>query len=55
MTPDIPERIAKQAKLKERIYSINDTPNVRDDGSIVLSDSQYQKAKEAIRTIFSGS
>ena len=55
VTPDIPERIAKQAKLKERIYSINDAPNVRDDGSIVLSDSQYQKAKEAIRTIFSGS
>ena len=53
VTPDIPERIAKQAKLKERIYSIDNAPNVKKDGSIVLSDSQYQKAKEVIRTIFS--
>ena len=53
--PDIPARIAKQAKLKERIYSIDTAPNVKEDGSIVLSDSQYQKAKEVIRMIFSGS
>ena len=52
VTPDIPERIAKQAGLKERIYSIDNAPNVKEDGSIMLSDSQYEKAKEVIRTIF---
>lgn len=53
VTPDIPERIAKQAKLKERIYSIDNEPHVKEDGSIALSDSQYEKAKEVIREIFS--
>jgi len=52
VTPDIPDRIAKQAKLKERIYNIDNAPNVKKDGSIMLSDSQYQKAKEVIGTIF---
>ncbi|MFH1951411.1 MAG: threonine synthase [Pseudomonadota bacterium] len=53
VTPDVPGRIAKQARLAERVYSIDPAPFIREDGSMALSDSQYLKAKEVIREIFS--
>ena len=52
VVPDVPERIAKQTTLPERIYSINEPPFIRKDGSLVLSDGQYEKAKEIMRDIF---
>jgi threonine synthase len=52
VTPDIPERVAKQAKLEERMYHIDNPPFIKEDGSMALSESQYQKAKEVISTIF---
>ncbi len=52
IVPDVPERIARQTMLPERIYSIDEVPFKRDDGSLVLSDDQYEKAKKIIRGIF---
>jgi len=53
ITPDLPERIARQATLKERIYSVGKPPLFRKDGTMALSDAQYREAKEVIREIFS--
>ena len=53
VTPDVPERIAKQATLNERTYRIDIPPLYRKDGSMALSDSQYQEAKTVLREIFS--
>ncbi len=53
VVPDVPERIFLQTKLTERIYGIEDPPFARKDGSLVLSDEQYEKAQEIIREIFS--
>jgi threonine synthase len=50
--PDVPERIEKQSMLQERIYTIDEAPFTRKDGSLVLSDVQYEKAKEIIRSTF---
>jgi len=52
LKPAVPERIAKQAKLKERVYSIDDEPDRNKEGSMVLSDAQYEKAKKIINGIF---
>ena len=46
--PDVPERIAKQATLPERIYTIDDPPFTREDGSLTMSESQYDTAKRII-------
>jgi len=50
--PDVPERIAMQAELPERIYTIDEPPFTREDGSLTLSESQYHKAKEIIKDSF---
>jgi threonine synthase len=50
--PEVPERIAKQATLQERIYRVDDPPDIKEDGSMTLSDAQYEKAKEIMREIF---
>jgi len=50
--PGVPERIAMQAKLPERIYPIDEPPFTREDGSLTLSESQYHKAKEIIKDSF---
>ncbi len=52
VTPDVPERIARQAALKERIYRVETPPQCRKDGSMFLSDKQYREAKEVMREIF---
>jgi threonine synthase len=49
VVPDVPERIAKQSTLVERIYTIDDPPFVREDGSLTVSESQYVAAKKIIR------
>jgi threonine synthase len=53
ITPDVPERIARQATLKERIYRVETPPLQRKDGSMALSDAQYRGTKEVLREIFS--
>lgn len=53
ITPDVPEGIAKQAQKQERIYSIDEPPELGKDGSMTLSDAQYEKAQNIIRDIFS--
>ena len=50
--PEVPERIAKQATLQERIYRVDDPPDIKEDGSMTLSNAQHEKAKELIRDIF---
>ena len=46
--PNVPERIARQAKLPERIFTIDDPPFNREDGSLTMSESQYDTAKKII-------
>ena len=46
--PNVPERIARQAKLPERIFTIDDPPFNREDGSFTMSESQYDTAKKII-------
>jgi threonine synthase len=50
--PSVPGRIAEQAKLEERIYRIDDNPQLNSDGSLTLSDDQYRRAKKTIADIF---
>jgi len=52
VVPSVPERIAKQAKQPERIYSVDNPPDSNEDGSMVLSDAQYEKAKKIMGEIF---
>ncbi len=49
VVPDVPERIANQAMLPERIYTIDDPPFIREDGSLTVSEAQYVAAKKIIR------
>jgi len=49
VVPDVPERIAKQSTLSERIYTIDDPPFVREDGSLTVSESQYVAARKIIK------
>ena len=51
VVPGVPERIAMQAGLPERIYSIDEPPSTRKDGSLTLSELQYHKAKEIIKDV----
>ena len=46
--PNIPGGIARQAKLPERIFTVEDPPFNREDGSLTLSESQYDTAKKII-------
>ena len=52
MSPDVPDKIVKQSGLKERIYRIDEPPIVKDDGSMTLSDEQYDQAKTILRELF---
>jgi threonine synthase len=51
-TPPVPERIFKQSKLLERIYSVDEGAVIKADGSQGLSDKQYDQTKSIIREIF---
>ncbi|MFO8101879.1 MAG: threonine synthase [Dehalococcoidia bacterium] len=50
--PPTPSRISAQAEMAERIYSIDEPPKIKPDGSLTLSESQYSQAKEILRGIF---
>jgi threonine synthase len=52
IVPPVPERIEKQSKMEERIYSIEDPPDLREGGSMRFSDAQYEKLKNILRDIF---
>lgn len=52
IVPAMPERMAVQALQEERVYSIPEPPFRKNDGSLVLSDAQYEQAKGIIRGIF---
>ena len=53
ITPDVPDGIAKQTQKQERIYSIDEPSEIGKDGSMTLSDAQYNKAQNIIKDIFS--
>ncbi len=50
--PEVPDRMAVQRSLSERIYSVKKRPLVGSDGSMALSDDQYDQTKSLIRAIF---
>lgn len=52
VTPKVPVRMAAQADMEERIFTVADGPHVKDDGTATLSDQQYQTATEIIKDIF---
>jgi len=52
VVPPVPPLISLQAGLGERIYSIDAGPDIRPDGSLTLSEAQYEQAKEIMRSIF---
>jgi threonine synthase len=52
ITPDVPERIARQATLRERIYRVETPPLTREDGAMTLSEAQYREATAVLRDIF---
>ena len=51
--PNTPDRIAKQSKMVERCYNISANANLNDNGVSVLSEAQYQEAKDLLRTFYS--
>jgi threonine synthase len=52
ITPRVPERMAKQANLEERIFTVSAPAHVIEDGTATVSDTQYEEATEIIRDIF---
>lgn len=50
--PDLPEGMKRQSELPERIYSIENGPNVTDAG-LRLNDKQIEEAKSKIKELFS--
>jgi len=52
ITPEAPERMARQADLPERAYRVDDEPQRTKDGSAQLSDKQYETVKAILKTIF---
>ena len=52
VTPKVPDGIAKQADLPERIYPIEAPADISPGGSLVLSDAQYDQALAAIGRIY---
>ena len=50
--PDFPDGIKAQSKLEERIFSVSESPDIIGDGSLILSDMQYEQVKKIISNIF---
>jgi len=48
----MPKRMVIQRDLPERIYSIEKEPLMGTDGSMALSDEQYNQTKSLIHAIF---
>jgi threonine synthase len=53
VTPAVPDGIAKQADLTERIYRIEQPSDRSPNGSLALSDAQFQEALDKIQSIYS--
>jgi threonine synthase len=51
--PDVPENIARQVQKEERVYTIDEPSDTGKDGSMTLSDAQYERAQEIMGEIFS--
>jgi len=51
ISPEVPERIKRQEKMEERIYSIDGEPEQTDVG-LKLSSSQVNEAKKKIGELF---
>jgi threonine synthase len=54
IVPDFPAGIKAQTRLKERIFSVTEAPDISRDGSLILSDKQYVQVKRIIAEIFQG-
>ena len=52
ITPEAPERMARQADLPERAYRVDDQPRRSEDGTVQLGDKQYETVKAILKTIF---
>lgn len=52
ITPELPPRMKRQAKLKEKIFSVESEPEVT-SGGLKLSDKQLGEAKSKIRELLS--
>jgi len=52
LRPNVPERIARQANKRERIFSIKDTPETKEDGSTVSSEAQYKSIVSLLEQFF---
>ena len=52
ITPQLPAGMARQTQLAERIFSIDNAPDRKEDGALKLSDAQIAEAKQKIREIF---
>ena len=52
VVPDFPAGIKAQTRLKERIFSISESPDIVGDGSLRLSNKQYGQVKQIIADIF---
>ena len=54
IVPETPEGIQRQSSKKERIYTIENSPNVDQTGSNRMSEEQYLEVKEKLRGLFEG-
>ena len=52
IVPPVPQRMKEQAQLHERIYVIDSSADTRPDGSLTLSDVQYEQVKKILKEIF---
>jgi threonine synthase len=52
IVPDFPAGIKAQTRLKERIFSVTEAPDIKLDGSLILADKQYEQVKQIIAEIF---
>ncbi len=50
--PEIPENIHRQEKLDERIYQVEEEPDIDSVGSMVVSDRQYERVRQILTGIF---
>ncbi len=54
IVPETPEGIQKQSSKKERVYTIENGPNIDKTGSKRMSEEQYIEVKEKLRGLFEG-
>ncbi len=54
IVPETPEGIQRQSSKKERVYTIENGPNIDKTGSNRMSEEQYVEVKEKLRGLFEG-